>query len=54
VLGALVFTAGRAASFLALEDQLEALRSWTGELDRTLPGCGQAHLELRTPEPPNR
>jgi hypothetical protein len=38
VIGALVFTADRAASFLALEDQLAALRSWTGELDRALPG----------------
>jgi hypothetical protein len=38
VIGALIFTAERAASFLALEDQLAALRSWTGELDRALPG----------------
>ena len=34
ILGALAFTADRAASFLALEDQLAALHSWTGEQDR--------------------
>lgn len=37
VLGALVFTANRAAVFLGLKDQLTALRTWTGELNRTLP-----------------
>jgi hypothetical protein len=37
VLGALVFTADRAAVFLRLEDQLTALRTWTGELNSILP-----------------
>jgi hypothetical protein len=37
VLGALVFTADRAAVFLGLEDQLTALRTWTVELNGTLP-----------------
>ena len=35
-LGALAFTADRAASFLSLSDQLAALRAWTAELDRAL------------------
>lgn len=38
ILGALVFAGDRAASFLALENQLTALHSWTGVLDHTLPG----------------
>jgi hypothetical protein len=42
VLGALVFTADRTASFLALDEQLAALHSWTGELDRILPGLRPA------------
>jgi hypothetical protein len=37
VLGALVFTAERAAAFLALDHQIAALNTWTGELDGTLP-----------------
>lgn len=37
VLGALVLTAHRAATFLSLEDQIAALRNWIAELDRTLP-----------------
>lgn len=37
VLGALVFTACRAAAFLGLDNQLAAIRAWMGELDRKLP-----------------
>lgn len=37
VLGALVFTADRAAHFLGLADQLDAVRAWTANLDRVLP-----------------
>ncbi len=37
VIGALVFTAERAASFLRLDDQLTGLHDWISELDRRLP-----------------
>ena len=37
VLGALHFTAGRAANFLGLHDQLAALSTWAIELDDRLP-----------------
>jgi hypothetical protein len=37
VIGALLFTADRAASFLGLHDQLTALHAWMAELNRRLP-----------------
>ena len=37
VLGALVFTACRAAAFLGLDNELAALHDWMGELDRKFP-----------------
>jgi hypothetical protein len=37
VLGALVFTTGRAAAFLGLHDQLAAVNAWMAELNRQLP-----------------
>lgn len=37
VTGALVFTAGRAAAFLGLHDQLAAIDAWTAELNHRLP-----------------
>lgn len=44
VIGALVFTAERAAAFLGLHDQLTALHEWITELNRRLP-------DLRPSEP---
>jgi hypothetical protein len=41
-LGALVFTADRAAHFLGLSEQLDALRAWTAELDQVLPALRPA------------
>jgi hypothetical protein len=37
VIGALVFTASRAAAFLGLDDQLTGLNAWMAELNRRLP-----------------
>ena len=37
VLGALMFTAERAARFLGSPDQFDALHAWTADLDRALP-----------------
>jgi len=42
VLGALVFSADRAAAFLGLSDQLAALRALTGQLDQRLPALRPA------------
>jgi len=37
VIGTLLFTADRAASFPGLHDQLTALHAWMAELNRRLP-----------------
>jgi hypothetical protein len=51
VIGALVFTAARAAAFLGLSDQLAALNAWMAGLNRRLPAL-RPGFSLKSRRPP--